>query len=157
MSGRLFVRWCHNAWQLERVSAIQRCHLQTVSLLSMFCSNASPAGLKPQSNIGLSSPAVASHSSFGRRARRCSGFDKLLHNARQSAGMDRILTCTLLTRFSQRAPWKVVYCAVLGSHRKRSSLHVCAAQSRPLSFNQRWRSFKTTADEQATKTRHAIA
>lgn len=26
-----------------------------------------------------------------------------------------------------------------------------------MSFNQRWRSFKTTADEQATKTRHAIA
>lgn len=43
-----------------------------------------------------------------------------------------------------------------GKQGRQPSVQVCAAQSRPLSFNQRWRSFKGTAEEQAHKAQEAV-
>lgn len=74
-------------------------------------------------------PAVASYSGFARRAQRCRGFDEL---AAAFATRDR------------------------GVHKNRAGQHVCASANRSLSFNQRWRSFKSTADEQAAKAQNAI-
>ncbi|DBA69236.1 hypothetical protein WJX79_010536 [Trebouxia sp. C0005] len=76
-------------------------------------------------------PAVASHSGFARRVRltrRCRGYEELGSS----------------------------HAGATGSHSKRASLHICASQSRPLSFKQRWRSFKTAADEQTAKAKDAI-
>lgn len=79
----------------------------------------------------LDIPAVASHSGFARRVRlnrRGRGYEEL---SSSNSG-------------------------ATGSYSKRASLHICASQSRPLSFNQRWRSFKTAADEQTARAKDAI-